>query len=113
MKLQIFGIHAECNVDNIMPNSQMKLRCDEQLNTNIYKHTLTLQKKGLSGRVFLGRVFKNAAQNGIKPRFLKTGLKGARPAAFYTRGLSPSDGLRLYLIFKKKIKLLLNTLQLN
>ena len=39
MKLQIFGIHAECNVDNIMPNSQMKLRCDEQLNTNIYKHT--------------------------------------------------------------------------
>ena len=47
--------------------------------TNRYSHS-TLQKKGLSGRVFLGCVFKNAAQNGIKPRFLKTGLKGARPS---------------------------------
>ena len=45
MKLQISGIHAECNVDNIMPNSQMKLRCDEQLNTNIYKHTQKPKKK--------------------------------------------------------------------
>ena len=40
----------------------------------------TLQNAGLSGCVFLGRVFKNAAQNGIKPRFLKTGLKGTRPS---------------------------------
>ena len=40
---------------------------------------LSLQNAGPSGCVFLGRVFKNAAQNGIKPRFLKTGLKGARP----------------------------------
>ena len=39
----------------------------------------SLQNAGLSGCVFLGRVFKNAAQNSIKPRFLKTGLKGARP----------------------------------
>ena len=45
MKLQISGIHAECNVDNIMPNSQMKLRRDEQLNTNIYKHTQKPKKK--------------------------------------------------------------------
>ena len=35
----------------------------------------SLQNAGLSGHVF-----KNAAQNGIKPRFLKTGLKGARPS---------------------------------
>ena len=40
----------------------------------------SLQNAGLSGRVFLGRIFKNAAQNDIKPRFLKTGLKGARPS---------------------------------
>ena len=40
----------------------------------------SLQNVGPSGCVFLGRVFKNAAQNGIKPRFLKTGLKGARPS---------------------------------
>ena len=45
MKLQISGIHAECNVHNIMPNSQMKLRRAEQLNTNIYKHTQKPKKK--------------------------------------------------------------------
>ena len=44
MKLQISGIHAECSVDNIMPNSQMKLRCDEQLNTN---RELTMKLRSL------------------------------------------------------------------
>lgn len=59
MKLQISGIHAECNVDNIMPNSQMKLRCDEQLNTNIYKHTQKPKKKQ-------GTYYEAAALKGVR-----------------------------------------------
>ena len=49
----------------------------------------TLQNAGPSGCVFLGRIFKNAAQNDIKPRFLKTGLKGARPSRVLYAGPRP------------------------
>ena len=45
---------------------------------NVFQQAL--QKRGCSGCVFLGRVLKNAAQNCIKPRFLKTGLKDKRPS---------------------------------
>ena len=55
---------------------ELSLQCDNNMSK---QRSDPLQKNGLSGRVFLGRVFKNAAQNGIKPRFSKTGLKGARP----------------------------------
>ena len=46
------------------------------------KKSLSLQNAGGSGCVFLDRVLKNAAQNCLKPRFLKTGLKDKSPAAF-------------------------------
>ena len=39
--------------------------------TSITFHVESLQNAHPSGRVFLGRVFKNAAQNILKPRFLK------------------------------------------
>ena len=42
--------------------------------------SLSLQKTGGLGCVFLGRVLKNAAQKCLKPRFLKTGLKTLRPS---------------------------------
>ena len=68
MKLQIFGIHAECNVDNIMPNSQMKLRCDEQLNTNIYKHTQKPKKKIRELTMKLRSLKEFGHRSGLKER---------------------------------------------
>ena len=35
----------------------------------------TLQNAGVLGRIFLGHVYKNAAPNELKPRFLKKLLK--------------------------------------
>ena len=61
-----------------MINTTMQLF--QLLPTKKKKKKMTLQNAGPCGCVILGRVFKNAAQNGIKPRFLKTGLKGARPS---------------------------------
>ena len=62
-------------------------KTDSQYNKVIKKNNFrlgivftALQNAGPSGCVFLGRVFKNAAQNCIKPCFLKTGLKGAKPS---------------------------------
>ena len=47
---------------------------------------LPLQKTGCSGCVFLGRILKNAAQNCLKPRFLKTGLKDKRSSRVRSNG---------------------------
>ena len=48
---------------------------------------VALQNAHPSGRVFLGRVFKNAAQNILKPHFLKTGLKEKRASRVLDAGL--------------------------
>ena len=50
---------------------------------------ITLQNAHPSGRVFLGRVFKNAAQNILKPHFLKTGLKEIRASRVLYAGPQP------------------------
>ena len=57
----------------------------------VYRITsqVTLQNAGPSGSVFLGRVFKNAAQDSIKPRFLKTGLKERRASRVLYAGPQP------------------------
>ena len=46
----------------------------------------TLQKTGGLGRVFLGRVSKNAAQKCLMPRFLQTGLKAWRSSRVFKTG---------------------------
>ena len=68
-------------------------KTDNQYNKVIKKNNFrlgivftALQNAGPSGCVFLGRVFKNAAQNCIKPCFLKTGLKGAKPSCVLYAG---------------------------
>ena len=72
IRIYMWVIGFYCNI-----KLNMILVCE-----NIVLSISSLQKRGCSGCVFLGRVLKNAAQNCIKPRFLKTGLKDKSPAAF-------------------------------
>ena len=51
----------------------------------------SLQNAGPSGHVFLGHVFKNAAQDILKPRFLKKGLKEKRASRVLYAGPQPSS----------------------